>query len=246
MGGEFLFENGKVSWCSRMKNTRDHAELPEIRKQLGVDNDSETPRARKRWSTAGLGAELGRKLSISSRRRSWGGSRSRSRNTEKKQSSPARSGMQEVKEEESASATATPEDALAKLEGKVAPIAEVKGSTPIDKPTDGLPDGRASNGLSTGESTGGLPNGVAKEEEEVATGSSTGAANEDAAIYPKADRNADDVTQNTKSLVGLTNGTMNGSATEGQVINRSADGLIHDTKAVNGLTNGRANGHVVA
>jgi hypothetical protein len=41
-GGEFLFvesENGewKVEWTHRMKNTRDHTEIPEIGKLLGAD-----------------------------------------------------------------------------------------------------------------------------------------------------------------------------------------------------------------
>lgn len=56
VGGEFLFEvtgagvsaekaksgNGDlkklaVTWCHRMKNTRDHAEIPELRKILGLE-----------------------------------------------------------------------------------------------------------------------------------------------------------------------------------------------------------------
>ena len=73
VGGEFLFENGEAVWCHRMTNTRDHAEVPELRKQLGLDD--EHPPARKRWSSPSI-AGLGRKLSTS-RSRSW----SRKRNS---------------------------------------------------------------------------------------------------------------------------------------------------------------------
>jgi len=48
VGGEFLFENGQVIWCHRMRNTRDHAEIPELRKLLGLDDTK--PPMRKRWS----------------------------------------------------------------------------------------------------------------------------------------------------------------------------------------------------
>lgn len=34
IGGEFLFEEGQVLWCHRMRNYRNHAELPIIRKML--------------------------------------------------------------------------------------------------------------------------------------------------------------------------------------------------------------------
>ena len=73
VGGEFLFEKGEVVWCHRMTNTRDHAEVPELRKQLGLDD--EHPPRRKRWSSPGI-AGLSRKLSTS-RSRSW----SRKRNS---------------------------------------------------------------------------------------------------------------------------------------------------------------------
>ncbi|KAI9767767.1 MAG: hypothetical protein M1840_005448 [Geoglossum simile] len=36
VGGEFMFEEGKVVWCHRMKNTRDHSEIPELRRVLGL------------------------------------------------------------------------------------------------------------------------------------------------------------------------------------------------------------------
>ena len=50
VGGEFLFETAalgkgqgdvgvQVTWCHRMKNTRDHAEVPIIRHVLGLDSE---------------------------------------------------------------------------------------------------------------------------------------------------------------------------------------------------------------
>lgn len=36
-GGEFLFENDKVTWCHRMRNTRDHTEIPLLRQILGFN-----------------------------------------------------------------------------------------------------------------------------------------------------------------------------------------------------------------
>ena len=156
VGGEFLFSGGKVTFCKRMKNTRDHAEVPEVRKHLGLDRaadavsrDEKPPFAKKRWSTSGLGSELGRRLS--SRRRSWAPSRSKSGYREAK-GSPPRNAMQELKEEEfGVNGSATPEDALAKLEGKGsageteakdAPIYEhvnghVNGASGEEKPTNG-------------------------------------------------------------------------------------------------------------
>jgi len=71
VGGEFLFEDSKVTWCHRMRNTRDHAEIPVLRKILGLD--AERPHIRKRWS-----ANLGR--ATSDRSQSWSRSRSRTRN----------------------------------------------------------------------------------------------------------------------------------------------------------------------
>jgi len=36
VGGDFLFENGKVTWCHRMRDTTDHSNLPKIREVLGL------------------------------------------------------------------------------------------------------------------------------------------------------------------------------------------------------------------
>jgi hypothetical protein len=71
VGGEFLFEpigdlsanattplteNGeeekKVTWCHRMRNTRDHAEIPELREVLGLDGVGVSGGNKKRWTKA--------------------------------------------------------------------------------------------------------------------------------------------------------------------------------------------------
>ncbi len=94
VGGEFLFQNDKVTWCRRMKNTRDHAEIPLLRQQLGLD-DTPAP-TRKRWSAAGIGGGITRRLS-NRRPMSWaGGPRSKSGNRMER----PKSGMDFVKEEE--------------------------------------------------------------------------------------------------------------------------------------------------
>ncbi|KAI4273702.1 MAG: hypothetical protein LQ337_004442 [Flavoplaca oasis] len=95
VGGEFLFDDGEVTWCHRMTNTRDHVEIPELRKQLGLDGAK--PPLRKTFSS-GIrrnSSQLSRKLS--DRRKSW--SRSRDR-TEKP--SPDGSMMEKVKEDSAA------------------------------------------------------------------------------------------------------------------------------------------------
>jgi hypothetical protein len=48
VGGEFLFVGGECVWVHRMRNTRDHTELHELRVKLGLDAGS--PVLRKRWS----------------------------------------------------------------------------------------------------------------------------------------------------------------------------------------------------
>ncbi|KAL8995718.1 MAG: hypothetical protein Q9169_004612 [Polycauliona sp. 2 TL-2023] len=95
VGGEFIFDDGEVTWCHRMKNTRDHAEVPELRRQLGLDGAK--PPLRKTFSSGirRSSSQLGRQLS--DRRKSW--SRSRDR-TEK--SSPDGSMMEKVKEDSAA------------------------------------------------------------------------------------------------------------------------------------------------
>ncbi|KAL8662767.1 MAG: hypothetical protein Q9202_004459 [Teloschistes flavicans] len=102
VGGEFLFEdvddgNGEaaVSWCHRMKNTRDHAEVPEIRRRLGLDGAR--PPLRKTFTSGIRRSSSQLKRNLSDRRRSWGGSVSRSRDRADK-SSPEGSMMEKVKE----------------------------------------------------------------------------------------------------------------------------------------------------
>ena len=36
VGGDFLFQDGAPVWCHRMRNTRDHTGIPQIRKRLGL------------------------------------------------------------------------------------------------------------------------------------------------------------------------------------------------------------------
>ncbi|KAL8702832.1 MAG: hypothetical protein Q9201_004000 [Fulgogasparrea decipioides] len=92
VGGEFVFENGQVTWCHRMKNTRDHAEVPEMRRQLGLDGAKPPPR---KTFTSGIRRSSSQlKRNLSDRRKSW--SRSRDR-TEK--SSPEGSMMEKLRED---------------------------------------------------------------------------------------------------------------------------------------------------
>lgn len=50
VGGEFMFEDEQCIWAHRMKTTRDHTEVMELRSMLGLDNTK--PPLRKRWSHA--------------------------------------------------------------------------------------------------------------------------------------------------------------------------------------------------
>ncbi|KAL8817719.1 MAG: hypothetical protein Q9191_008091 [Dirinaria sp. TL-2023a] len=79
VGGEFLFEKVEdegeedrraVTWCHRMRNTRDHAEFSVLKTELGYNG--ERPPVRKRWST-------GLVRSLSNRRLSWKGGEERPR-----------------------------------------------------------------------------------------------------------------------------------------------------------------------
>ena len=36
IGGEFLFENGRMTWCHKMKYTRDHTEVKDLKILLGI------------------------------------------------------------------------------------------------------------------------------------------------------------------------------------------------------------------
>jgi len=71
VGGEFLFEplgdmntspmvtpiledgeEKKVTWCHRMRNTRDHAEIPELREVLGFNDAGISGKNKRRWGKA--------------------------------------------------------------------------------------------------------------------------------------------------------------------------------------------------
>lgn len=73
VGGEFLFEDGKVTWCHRMRNTRDHAEVSELRAVLGLDGERPPIRSNSKTWVSGLGR------AFSNKRQSWSGSSSESR-----------------------------------------------------------------------------------------------------------------------------------------------------------------------
>jgi hypothetical protein len=45
-------EEKRVTWCHRMKNTRDHVEIPELREVLGLDGLGLPGKNEKRWSKA--------------------------------------------------------------------------------------------------------------------------------------------------------------------------------------------------
>jgi hypothetical protein len=53
-----VYEEKRVTWCHRMKNTRDHAEIPELREVLGLDGVGVPGRNAKRWTRA-LGERKG-------------------------------------------------------------------------------------------------------------------------------------------------------------------------------------------
>ena len=41
IGGEFLFRDGEVEWCHRMKNYRGHADIQVLRRVLEIDDDDD-------------------------------------------------------------------------------------------------------------------------------------------------------------------------------------------------------------
>ncbi|KAK5632095.1 hypothetical protein RRF57_007809 [Xylaria bambusicola] len=87
VGGEFLFEPASglvetpistpdgqneaveektVTWCHRMRTTRDHAEIPELMEVLGLDGNGQPTRDAKRWQKA-LSARKGTGLTMAGR-----------------------------------------------------------------------------------------------------------------------------------------------------------------------------------
>jgi hypothetical protein len=51
-GDSYFEEEKKVSWCHRMRNTRDHAEIPELREVLGLTGEGRPGKNEKRWTRA--------------------------------------------------------------------------------------------------------------------------------------------------------------------------------------------------
>jgi len=47
-----IIEDKRVTWCHRMRTTRDHAEIPELREILGLDGAGQPIKDKKRWSKA--------------------------------------------------------------------------------------------------------------------------------------------------------------------------------------------------
>jgi hypothetical protein len=96
VGGEFLFEDGKVKWVHRMRNTRDHAEIEELRQIIGLDDKK--PPIRKRWSHKVEEKKEGRVRS-----KSWGRMRSKSKSKAENGKEGSLTGSttpEEVREEE--------------------------------------------------------------------------------------------------------------------------------------------------
>jgi hypothetical protein len=50
--GTGYVEEKRITWVHRMKNTRDHAEIPELREVLGLDGAGVAGKDRKRWTKA--------------------------------------------------------------------------------------------------------------------------------------------------------------------------------------------------
>ena len=64
LGGAVRYvEEKRITWCHRMKNTRDHAELPELREVLGLNGMGVPGKDMKRWTKA-LGERKGTGLSM--------------------------------------------------------------------------------------------------------------------------------------------------------------------------------------
>ncbi|KAI3391957.1 hypothetical protein diail_6395 [Diaporthe ilicicola] len=61
-----LVEEKKVTWCHRMRTTRDHAEIPELMEVLGLTGHGKPTKDQKRWSKA-LDSRKGTGLSLASR-----------------------------------------------------------------------------------------------------------------------------------------------------------------------------------
>ncbi|TVY41796.1 Thioredoxin-like protein [Lachnellula occidentalis] len=69
-------EEKRVSWCHRMRNTRDHAEIPELREVLGLDGYGVPGGNKRRWTRA-LGKRKGTGLTERSSVHGGGGGSAR-------------------------------------------------------------------------------------------------------------------------------------------------------------------------
>jgi hypothetical protein len=92
VGGEFLFENGDCTWVHRMKTTRGHSEVGELRNLLGLDGAR--PPMRKRWSHNVKQPKDNR------RSMSWGRLRSKSKSAKEGERDASRKATPEKVEEE--------------------------------------------------------------------------------------------------------------------------------------------------
>lgn len=92
VGGEFLFENGQCTWAHRMKTTRGHAEVSELRGLIGLDETR--PPLRKRWSHGVKAPATDKRRSMS-----WGRLRSKSKGM-KDRDSTRKSTPERVEEED--------------------------------------------------------------------------------------------------------------------------------------------------
>ena len=68
VGGEFLLEDGDTVWSHRMSSTRDHTEVPELRRVLGLEGEGARREIRrglsfrgKSWRSASRGTGIDRK-----------------------------------------------------------------------------------------------------------------------------------------------------------------------------------------
>ena len=68
VGGEFIFDEGKAIWCHRMRNTRDHAEIPKLQQVLGSPTKTEEPAVARRRRSLGVGRVINRMSGDWSRR----------------------------------------------------------------------------------------------------------------------------------------------------------------------------------
>ena len=83
--GNKALQRLQVTWCHRMKNTRDHAELPELKNVLGLDpaeGELRRRRSEQNWRNSGLA----RSLSNKRQSLSWSRTRRRSRSAGRKAS----------------------------------------------------------------------------------------------------------------------------------------------------------------